>query len=71
MSAETVQLFCMGNPLLDMQVTNGEELLKKYDLKTNDAILVEEKHKPMYVRFLIPSMSVSTHDSLRAATKRS
>ena len=43
------QLFVMGNPLLDMQVTNGEELLKKYDLKANDAILAEEKHKPMYV----------------------
>ncbi|RDX50520.1 adenosine kinase [Polyporus arcularius HHB13444] len=48
MSAETVQLFALGNPLLDMQVTNGEELLKKYDLKSNDAILVEEKHKPIY-----------------------
>ena len=47
------QLFVMGNPLLDMQVTNGEELLKKYDLKANDAILAEEKHKPMYVP-LIP-----------------
>ena len=43
------QLFCMGNPLLDMQVTNGEELLKKYDLKSNDAILAEEKHMTMYV----------------------
>ncbi|KZT01150.1 adenosine kinase [Laetiporus sulphureus 93-53] len=41
-------LFCMGNPLLDMQVTNGEELLKKYDLKANDAILAEEKHMPIY-----------------------
>ena len=34
----------MGNPLLDMQVNNVEELLKKYDLKANDAILAEEKH---------------------------
>ena len=49
MSTETYQLFCMGNPLLDMQVTNGEELLKKYELKSNDAILAEEKHMPMYV----------------------
>ncbi len=32
-----------------MQVTNGEELLKKYDLKSNDAILAEEKHAPMCV----------------------
>ncbi|KAI0937363.1 hypothetical protein AcW1_001363 [Taiwanofungus camphoratus] len=41
-------LFCMGNPLLDMQVTNGEELLKKYELKANDAILAEDKHLPIY-----------------------
>jgi len=38
----------MGNPLLDMQVTNGEELLKKYGLNPNDAILAEEKHGPIY-----------------------
>lgn len=44
------QLFCMGNPLLDMQVRDGEELLKKYGLKSNDAILADEKHLPMSVR---------------------
>ncbi|EIW87306.1 Ribokinase-like protein [Coniophora puteana RWD-64-598 SS2] len=44
----TYSLFCLGNPLLDVQVTNGEELLKKYDLKANDAILAEEKHTPIY-----------------------
>ncbi|KAI0321264.1 Ribokinase-like protein [Amylostereum chailletii] len=48
MSESTFDLFCMGNPLLDMQVTNGEELLKKYDLKANDAILAEEKHAALY-----------------------
>jgi adenosine kinase len=37
----------MGNPLLDMQVVNGEALLEKYGLKANDAILAEEKHAPM------------------------
>ncbi|KZT64066.1 Ribokinase-like protein [Daedalea quercina L-15889] len=42
------QLFCMGNPLLDMQVRDGEELLKKYGLKSNDAILADEKHLPIY-----------------------
>ncbi|KAG5726525.1 hypothetical protein E4T56_gene15368, partial [Termitomyces sp. T112] len=41
-------LFCLGNPLLDMQVTNGEPLLEKYSLKANDAILAEEKHAPIY-----------------------
>ena len=34
----TYPLFCMGHPLLDMQVYNGEHLLQKYDLKPNDAI---------------------------------
>ena len=47
MSTETYQLFALGNPLLDMQVNNVEELLKKYDLKANDAILAEEKHVPL------------------------
>jgi adenosine kinase len=37
----------MGNPLLDIQVTNGEVLLKKYNLNPNDAILADEKHLPM------------------------
>ncbi|KAF9004915.1 Ribokinase-like protein [Hymenopellis radicata] len=41
-------LFCIGNPLLDMQVTNGEALLEKYGIKANDAILAEEKHAPIY-----------------------
>jgi hypothetical protein len=41
-------LFCMGNPLLDIQVRNGEDLLKKYNLNPNDAILADEKkHLPM------------------------
>jgi adenosine kinase len=37
----------MGNPLLDMQVTNGEALLEKYQLKANDAILASSAHTPM------------------------
>ncbi|THH30244.1 hypothetical protein EUX98_g3968 [Antrodiella citrinella] len=48
MSTSTYQLFCVGNPLLDIQVTNGEEFLTKYDLKANDAILAEAKHAPLY-----------------------
>ena len=47
MSAPSYSLFCMGNPLLDMQVRNGEALLEKYGLKANDAILAEEKQAPM------------------------
>jgi len=48
MSQESYALFCMGNPLLDIQVKNGEELLKKYNLNANDAILADEKHLPMF-----------------------
>jgi adenosine kinase len=48
MATQTYPLFCMGNPLLDMQV-HGEELLKKYDLKANDAILAGPKQLPMCV----------------------
>ncbi|KAF8971828.1 Ribokinase-like protein [Flammula alnicola] len=48
MSSSTYSLFCMGNPLLDMQVRNGEALLEKYGLKANDAILAEEKHAGIY-----------------------
>lgn len=33
--------------LLDMQVSNGEELLEKYGLKANDAVLAEGKQKEM------------------------
>jgi adenosine kinase len=45
----TCQLFCLGQPLLDMQVTDGENLLRKYDLKPDDGILAQDKHASMYV----------------------
>ncbi|XP_024936456.1 adenosine kinase 2 isoform X3 [Cephus cinctus] len=41
-------LLGMGNPLLDISATVDEDFLKKYDLKPNNAILAEEKHKPLY-----------------------
>lgn len=40
-------VFGLGNPLLDLQ-TKSPELLEKYDLKPNDAILAEEKHEPIF-----------------------
>ncbi|KAG8987077.1 adenosine kinase [Tulasnella sp. 427] len=46
-STATYPLFCMGNPLLDMQV-RSEDLLKKYNLKSNDAILASSEHAPIY-----------------------
>jgi len=48
MAASSYKLFCLGNPLLDIQVRDGEAVLAKYDLKANDAILAEEKHAPIY-----------------------
>jgi len=47
MSTSTYSLFCMGNPLLDMQVRDGEVLLKKYGLKANDAVLANEQQAGM------------------------
>ena len=48
-SESTYSTFFMGNPLLDMQVTHGENLLKKYGLKADDAILADEDlHAGMY-----------------------
>ncbi|GMF01206.1 unnamed protein product [[Candida] boidinii] len=41
-------LVCLGNPLLDLQVDVEKSYLDKYDLKENDAILVEEKHMPVF-----------------------
>ncbi|WRT65186.1 uncharacterized protein IL334_002129 [Kwoniella shivajii] len=40
----------LGNPLLDIQVSpeEGPKYLEKYGLKSNDAILAEEKHMAIY-----------------------
>lgn len=48
----------MGNPLLDISADVPDELLKKYDLKLNNAILAEEAHMPLY-KELIDSYEVS------------
>lgn len=45
-TTRTYPLFCMGNPLLDIQVSS-EDILAKYKLKANDAILASEEHAPM------------------------
>jgi adenosine kinase len=52
MATQTYPLFGIGNPLLDMQVTNAEDLLKKYNLKANDAILAGEEHAGLYDEIL-------------------
>ena len=37
----------MGNPLLDISAQADEEVLKKYDLEPNNAILAEAKHQTL------------------------
>jgi len=38
----------IGNPLLDISATVTDEYLERYGLKSNNAILAEEKHLPIY-----------------------
>jgi adenosine kinase len=38
----------MGNPLLDISANVGQDLLDKYDVKLDSAILAEEKHQPLF-----------------------
>ena len=44
----TAVVLGMGNPLLDISVNTGTELLEKYGLAMNNAIMAEEKHMPLY-----------------------
>ena len=67
--AQTYPLFCMGNPLLDMQVNGDEALLQKYKLKANDAILAGEDQASMYalsfyVYLYVCSRVVDRYDDL-------
>lgn len=38
----------MGNPLLDISAKVEQDLLDKYDVKLDSAILAEDKHQPLY-----------------------
>ncbi|KAF5311790.1 hypothetical protein D9619_002551 [Psilocybe cf. subviscida] len=41
-------LFCIGHPLLDIQVRNGEALLAKYGLEANGYTLAKDKQLEIY-----------------------
>jgi len=41
-------LLGVGNPLLDISAEVGQDMLDKYDVKLDAAILAEEKHLPVY-----------------------
>ncbi|GAA5861812.1 hypothetical protein JCM8547_008560 [Rhodosporidiobolus lusitaniae] len=45
---QNLLLLAMGNPLLDMQVVEAPELLEKYGLKANDAVLADGKQHEIY-----------------------
>ncbi|XP_077299298.1 adenosine kinase 2 isoform X1 [Arctopsyche grandis] len=38
----------IGNPLLDISAVVDKELLTKYNMKPDDAIMAEDSHKPLY-----------------------
>lgn len=38
----------MGNPLLDISAEVGQDLLDKYDVQLDTAILAEDKHQPLF-----------------------
>lgn len=40
-------LLGIGNPLLDISAVVDKEFLAKYEMEPNDAILADEKHKPL------------------------
>ncbi|KAI8927458.1 carbohydrate kinase PfkB [Entophlyctis helioformis] len=50
MAPATNEFILLGieNPLLDISAVVTEDILAKYGVKANDAILAEEKHKPIY-----------------------
>ena len=41
----------MGNPLLDISSEVGMDVVERYGLKMNDAILVEETRQPLFPEF--------------------
>jgi len=62
----------MGNPLLDISANVGQDILDKYDVKLDCAILAEDKHQPLY-KELVDNYDVqyiaggATQNSMRVA----
>jgi adenosine kinase len=44
---DTVRILGMGNPLLDVSASVPDTLLTKYGLEPNNAILAEQRHRPL------------------------
>ncbi|ORX46291.1 Ribokinase-like protein [Hesseltinella vesiculosa] len=45
-------LLALENPLLDIQANVSDDLLAKYNLKANDAILAGAEHQPLYTELV-------------------
>lgn len=62
----------MGNPLLDISAVTSDEVLSKYGLEANNAVLAEEKHMPLYEELsgtdgVTYSAGGATQNSIRVA----
>lgn len=62
MSSSKIVLVGMGNPLLDISADVPDEVLSKYGLTPDNAVLAEEKHMPLY-KELVDSYEVRAFDS--------
>eukprot|EP00523_Entomoneis_sp_CCMP467_P002237 CAMPEP_0168746280 /NCGR_PEP_ID=MMETSP0724-20121128/15063_1 /TAXON_ID=265536 /ORGANISM="Amphiprora sp., Strain CCMP467" /LENGTH=347 /DNA_ID=CAMNT_0008794041 /DNA_START=35 /DNA_END=1078 /DNA_ORIENTATION=- len=66
------KLLGMGNPLLDISANSEQDILDKYGLKLDSAILAEDKHQPLY-KEMVEKYSVqyiaggATQNSMRVA----
>lgn len=65
-------LMGMGNPLLDISAEVGQDMLDKYDVKLDSAILAEEKHVPIYKELIDEHKATfiaggATQNSIRVA----
>lgn len=57
-NTSNLKLVALGNPLLDMQIRDGEEVLQKYGLKPNDAVLASESQLGIY-QYLVENYQVT------------
>lgn len=55
---KTLKLVALGNPLLDMQIRDGEAVLEKYGLKSNDAVLANEQQLSIY-QYIVENYQVT------------
>ena len=50
---ESGSILGMGNPLLDISANIGQDVLDKYGVEMNSAILAEERHQPLFKELVV------------------